>query len=310
VTRSTALGVLVVDKPRGCTSFDVVAQARRVFQTRSVGHAGTLDPMATGVLLLMFGEATKLSPVLTGIDKTYEAEISFGRSTDTFDAEGTTIGESLPVEPDVLALERAFTIERERREQIPPAHSAVHVQGQRAYELARQGRLVDLPSRAVSLRSLELIDLRGAKLQVRLAVSKGYYVRSFARDLCESLGLLGHLSALRRTSSGSFTLSEAQPWPPAAGVVPELMALSDAARRALPPARLTSAGTLRARQGKLLGQDDFLDPPQGLGPHAWLDETDQLVALGDGDEAGFRVRRGFTAALPAGTTSPPNGRND
>ncbi|HVJ19071.1 MAG TPA: tRNA pseudouridine(55) synthase TruB, partial [Polyangiaceae bacterium] len=166
-------GVLIVDKPGGKTSHDVVAQARRLFGTRAVGHAGTLDPMATGVLLLLFGEATKLSPFLTADDKRYRAEITLGRSTDTFDAEGEITEERVVPALEQSAVLAALSLERSRSEQVPPSFSAIKVDGQRAHRLSRQGRPPELPPRPVTVHSLELVALDATTLALEMSVSKG-----------------------------------------------------------------------------------------------------------------------------------------
>jgi tRNA pseudouridine55 synthase len=289
--RASVHGVVVVDKPSGLTSFDVVARARRHFGTRRVGHAGTLDPMATGVLLVLLGEATKLADALSGAHKTYEAEVSFGRSTDTLDALGQTVHEAEVPELSPAVLARALDIELGRRLQRPPEYSALKVGGRRAYALARAGEAVELAERPVEVTELELRASGPRLVRVRLRVSKGYYVRSFARDLCETLGLPGHLSALRRTRSGNFDIDEAAAWPPGADLAP--CSLADAARRALPAAILTEHGVIRARHGKTLSVEHFELPPEGDGVAAWFDSGGALVALGVRDGDALRVRRGF-----------------
>jgi tRNA pseudouridine55 synthase len=201
-------GIIIVDKPGGMTSHDVVAQARRHFGTRRVGHAGTLDPMATGVLVLLLGEATKLSDVATSEDKAYLAEVRFGRATDSHDAEGKTTEEQVlrPGGFDAAAIAAALEAERQRCEQVPPAVSALKVGGQRAYRLARDGRPPELEARPVRVRALTLIELGEDFARIELQVTKGYYVRAFARDLGHALGIPAHLSGLRRVQSGCFRI--------------------------------------------------------------------------------------------------------
>lgn len=290
-TRPDVHGVVVVDKPAGLTSFDVVARARRHYGTRRVGHAGTLDPMATGVLLILLGEATKLADALTGAFKTYQADVAFGRSTDTLDALGRTTALAQAASVARPELDRALELELCRKRQLPPEHSALKIGGRRAYELARAGREVSLAERDVRVEELDLLHQDAGGFRVRLRVSKGYYVRSFARDVCASLGVPGHLSALNRTESGGFLLSEATPWPPAAGTEP--LSLAETARRALPAAELTPEGTIRARQGKVLSSADFTHEPPPSTLCGWFDPEGALVALGVSSEDGFRVRRGF-----------------
>jgi tRNA pseudouridine55 synthase len=286
-------GVLVVDKPTGKTSHDIVAEARRHFRTRAVGHAGTLDPMASGVLLLLFGEATKLSGYLTADDKRYRARVSFGRGTDTLDAEGVTTEERslAPGWLDSSALEAALSVERDRRQQVPPAYSAIKVGGERAHRLSRQGRPPELPARDVVVHELEVEAFDDAEATLVLSVSKGYFVRSLARDLSETLGVPGHLTALRRLASGGFSLEEAVAWPPS--TEPRWLTITEAASRCLPVLELTPAAVVRARQGKPLSEADFGSPPPS-GLAAWVAEG-RLVAIGQAAEAGFfRVVRGFT----------------
>lgn len=296
-------GLLVVHKPRGPTSHDIVAQARRLLGTRAVGHAGTLDPMASGVLVLLVGEATKLAPYLTLDDKSYRATVSFGCSTDTCDAEGTPVEELAPPEgfPDKTALEAALDEERARTEQVPPVFSAISLGGQRAHRLARRGESVVLPARPVAVHRLMLGDCRRssagspAYVTLELAVSKGYYVRSLAHDLGVRLGVPSHLSALERTASGPYRLDDAVGWPPAA--VPELVPLESAACTALPGARLTELGEARARTGSVLGPEHFEAPPT-TPLSAWLGAGPRLVAVGRMAEDGYRVVRGFRGEFP------------
>ena len=289
-------GVLVVDKPGKATSHDVVAQARRIFGTREVGHAGTLDPMATGVLLLLFGEATKLSGFLTRDRKRYRATVCFGRATDTLDADGQTTEEQA-VRPEQLtesAIEAALAGERARRLQIPPAVSAIKVDGRRSYALARAGQAPELAEREVQVEELRLISRSEHELVVEVEASKGYYVRALARDLGQSLGLPAHLSALRRLASGRFELADAAPWPLDPAL--PLLATAEAARRALPSGTLNETGERRARLGQTIELADFIAPSSAplLETAAWFTSSGELIALGHERTPGeFRVVRGM-----------------
>jgi tRNA pseudouridine55 synthase len=288
-------GVLVVDKPKGPTSHDVVAQARRLLRTRAVGHAGTLDPMATGVLVLLVGEATKLAAYLSLDDKEYRATIAFGRSTDTLDAEGrTTVEAALPPGGiEAAALDRALATELARTEQIPPAFSAVSVDGQRAHRLARRGKTVELDARPIRVRAMTAVERTADGVTVDLSVTKGYYVRSFARDLGEAVGFPAHLSALRRRRSGPYGIEDAVPWPPGDST-PPLLPLAEAAARAMPLVELTAEGAVRAWHGKLLGPEHFREPPPPGRVSAWVRGERELLALGRDEEGGsYRVLRGF-----------------
>ncbi|HEY0464240.1 MAG TPA: tRNA pseudouridine(55) synthase TruB [Polyangiaceae bacterium] len=290
-------GVLVVDKPGKATSHDIVAGARRVFGTRDVGHAGTLDPMATGVLLLLFGEATKLSGFLTRDRKRYRATVCFGRATDTLDADGQTT-EQVSVDAGQLSagsLEAALATEKSRSLQIPPAVSAIKVDGRRSYALARAGDPPELAAREVRVEQLLLLAHSGNELTLEVEASKGYYVRALARDLGASLGLPAHLSALRRLASGRFELKDAAPWPLDPSV--PLVSTAEAARRALPSGILNDTGTRRARLGQTVELADFIEAAQAplLETVAWFGSSGELIALGQERNPGeFRVVRGMS----------------
>jgi len=287
----------VVDKPRGPTSHDIVAQTRKLLGTRQVGHTGTLDPMATGVLILLVGEATKLSSVLGADEKVYTARIQFGASTDTDDALGTPLV-TAPIGSGLLDRERveqALTVERDRREQTPPAFSAIKKNGQALYKQARRGVPVVAEPRAVIVKSLECLEIGSNYIDVQLHCAKGYYVRALARDLGSTLGCPAHLSSLRRIRAGQFGIEHALCWPP--GSPPAITPLLEVAHRTLHCCELTELGAARARQGKPLGIEHFVPgcmPDLGFErPMAWLFEG-RLVALGKwNDSASLRVERGF-----------------
>ena len=295
-------GVLIVDKPQGMTSHDVVQRLRRIARTSRVGHAGTLDPMATGVLVVMIGEGTKLGPYLTAENKRYEARVQLGRGTDTLDAEGQ-VTEQGPL-PDWWPgarqepLEHALDIERCRTEQIPPVYSAIKIGGESSHALARRGEALELAARPVRVASLVTVatDAEGW-VDLTLDVSKGYYVRSLARDLGVSVGSPAHLTALRRAASGRFTLEHAETLAEfertPSKLTERLLPVHDAAALALPLARLTTDGVVRARQGKRLADDDFTELPESVGASAWLDPTGALVAVGHRDGEALRILRGF-----------------
>ncbi|HEX9619226.1 MAG TPA: tRNA pseudouridine(55) synthase TruB [Polyangiaceae bacterium] len=316
-------GVLVVDKPSGPTSHDVVQQARRVYGTRRIGHSGTLDPLATGVLVLTLGEACKLSSYLTAQRKRYRAVVRFGALTDTLDSTGNVLQSvELTAPLDDGAVRTALAIEASRSQQSPPAHSAIKVDGVRAYRLARKGTEFALEPRPVRVHSLCMVERGFDTVTVDLEVSKGYYVRAFARDLGRALGIPAHLGALRRLASGSFGCEEAAVFPLEAAA--PLIELAECARRCLPVARLSEAGAERARQGKCLSPEHFLADPFSPSPFepvtevprwasleasgeeasgeaapgrvtAWLDGAGRVVALGREGPAGrFAVLRGFS----------------
>lgn len=203
-------GLLVIDKPTGPSSHDVVGRVRRLTGTRRVGHAGTLDPLASGVLLVCVGRATRLVEYLVGLDKVYETKVRLGRATTTYDAEGQVTAERpvMVTEADILAALPAF---RGPVRQRVPHFSAVKRDGQPLYKSARRGDIVDLPEREVTIHSLDLLAYEPPLLELRMAVSSGTYVRSLAHDLGEALGCGGHVTALRRTAVGRFTLADAAP---------------------------------------------------------------------------------------------------
>lgn len=298
--QSDVHGVAVIDKPAGLTSHDVVQRARKALGQRRVGHAGTLDPMATGVLVLMAGEATKLGPYLTADDKGYQARVCFGAATDTWDAEGAiTERAALPSwwrDEARARLEDALAAEHERSEQEPPVYSAIKIDGRSAHARTRAGETLTLAARPVAVRALVLdaLDLDRAEASLSLTVSKGYYVRSLARDLGQALGLPAHLSALRRTRSGAFGLQDALALETL--TAERLLGVADAAARSLPSARLGQEGVARARCGGPMQLGHFATPPPP-GQSAWLDEAGRLIAIGERDDDGLAVLRGFNDSL-------------
>jgi len=200
-------GILVVDKPAGPTSHDVVDRVRKIFGIRKVGHTGTLDPAATGVLGLLLGRATKLSQYLTGSDKAYRAVIRLGRETTTLDAEGKVVSES-PVTCDAGAVEEAVAAFVGDITQIPPMFSAKHRGGKRLHELARKGIEVERDPVPVTIHSIEVVAVDLPDVVVDVSCSSGTYVRVLALDLGRALGCGGHLASLRRTAAGPFTIAD------------------------------------------------------------------------------------------------------
>ena len=202
-------GILVVDKPAGISSNDVVQQAKRLFGAQKVGHTGSLDPLATGVLPLCFGEATKFSQYLLDADKKYWAQVRLGITTETADADGEVIAQadtSGITESQVTAALETFVGEIE---QIPSMYSALKHQGQPLYKLARQGIEVERAPRRISIYSAELLQFSEASIELRVHCSKGTYIRSLAEDLGAALGCGGHVSALRRLAAGPYEEAQA-----------------------------------------------------------------------------------------------------
>jgi tRNA pseudouridine55 synthase len=203
-------GLIVVDKPAGCTSHDVVARIRRLAGTRRVGHAGTLDPMATGVLVIGVGQATRLLGHLALTDKDYEATIRLGISTTTDDAEGESLGAKSAASVSDAAIKTEMANLTGNIEQVPSSVSAIKVNGVRSYARVRAGETVELKPRPVTVSRFDLIERRGDDLDVAVTCSTGTYVRALARDLGNALGVGAHLTALRRTRVGRFTADEAR----------------------------------------------------------------------------------------------------
>lgn len=206
-------GIVVVDKPGGLTSHDVVGRCRRIFGTRKVGHAGTLDPMATGVLVVGIERATKILGLLTATDKSYSATIRLGQATSTEDAEGQLLQEVPAGHLTDVEVEAAVAALRGDLDQVPSSVSAIKVEGERAYRLAREGKSVELAARRVRIDRFEVKAIRRhhqlVDVDVDVACSSGTYIRALARDVGATLGVGGHLVALRRTGVGRYGLAEA-----------------------------------------------------------------------------------------------------
>ena len=283
-------GLLVVDKPSDWTSHDVVARARRLCATRKVGHAGTLDPMATGVLVLGVGRATKLLTFLVGCDKDYDATVRLGQGTLTDDAEGEVT--SAPGAADVTdeALAAAVATLTGDIEQVPSAVSAIKVKGERSYHRARAGEAVDLPARPVTVSRFDVHDVRRSTVDgvavvdvdVTVTVSSGTYVRALARDLGSALGSAGHLTALRRTRVGGFGLDVAHPLAELEarqGEPMPVVPLADAARAGFAARELTAdeARTIGYGQRLPSAEPGRTEPVAAFGPDgslvAMLDES-------------------------------------
>jgi tRNA pseudouridine55 synthase len=210
VLKNVVSGVLVVDKPIGLTSHDVVQIVRRGTGIRRAGHTGTLDPRASGVLVILIGPAVRLSEFVSASDKRYQATIRLGSVTDTYDSEGTITSSGASI--DNITEEQFEEILQEfvgEIDQVPPPYSAVKVKGKKAYELARKGQPVDLKARKINVYSLELLEWAPPEAVVDVYCSSGTYVRSLANDLGESLGCGAYLVGLRRTKSGRFSLRDA-----------------------------------------------------------------------------------------------------
>ncbi|WP_193598629.1 tRNA pseudouridine(55) synthase TruB [Microbacterium sp. YJN-G] len=257
-------GILLVDKPGGLTSHDVVARTRRAFGTRKVGHAGTLDPMATGLLVIGIEGATRLLTYIVGADKTYTATIRLGARTTTDDAEGeivATADAAAWAHVDDAAVQRGIRALTGAISQVPSSVSAIKVGGRRAYDLVRSGEGVELAARQVTVSRFELLAQRRTDgfldLDVVVDCSSGTYIRALARDLGDGLGVGGHLTALRRTRVGGFDVADAVGIDDLAGA--RTLTPAEAASRVLPVLHVTADEARDLRQGKrLVGQRDRL----------------------------------------------------
>ena len=208
-TKSSVDGLLLVDKTTGITSHDVVEKFRRRSKIKKVGHTGTLDPLATGLLVLCVGRATRLQAYLMGMEKTYEGTIQFGWATDSYDAAGTAAGPETPA--DVTHIDFAPHVAKflGTFEQMPPQFSAKKVQGVRAYELARKGETAALTPKQITVYEFEILAVEGSTVKFRVRSSAGTYVRSLAHDLGGSIGIPAHLKDLRRSAIGNFKVADA-----------------------------------------------------------------------------------------------------
>jgi tRNA pseudouridine55 synthase len=279
-------GLLLVDKPEGPTSHDVVAAARHALGVQRIGHAGTLDPLATGLLVLMIGKATRLASLLSGVDKTYRGMLKLGLATDTYDRDGEPLGPPREVRvgrAEVLAAMDRF---RGTVPQVPPAFSAKKVRGTPMYRLARRRRPVSPVATPVTFRRIDLLDLRGDEVEVEAEVSAGTYLRAFAHDLGQVLGCGGHLHRLRRTAAGPFRVEEAL-------ALEELRRLGPAAAERLLPMEeiplglptlvLSAAGTHAIRHGRPCGLAEVLSPRPPLPPGRCRLKGPEGLLLGIGE---------------------------
>lgn len=295
-----APALLLVDKPAGMTSHDVVARARRALSVRRVGHAGTLDPMATGLLILGVGAATRLLGYVGGHDKTYEATIRFGQTTVTDDREGevlATTSAAAVTDDDVRA---ALTAQTGALQQVPSAVSAVKVAGRRAYERVRSGEEVQLAPRAVTVHRIDVhrIDRPAPDVvdaDVTVQCTAGTYVRAIARDAGAALGVGGHLTALRRTASGSFPVAQAVPVEEAAAALligggPGVVELAEAATTVFPARELGEDEARALRFGQRIAATGVPGLSAATGPDG------RLVALIEDAGSTAKVVVGFPPA--------------
>jgi len=282
-------GLCVVDKPTGWTSHDVVAKARGLLGTRKVGHSGTLDPMATGVLVLGVGRGTRLLTFLTGLPKTYRASIRFGTETDSLDADGVVTVTHDMADPDPVALRRAAAGLTGALHQVPPMVSAIKVGGRRLHELAREGKEVERAPRPVTVTRFDVAPTSDPMLwDAVIDCSSGTYVRVLAADLGHALGGGAHLAALRRTAVGPFLIDEAVSLDELGA---DALLPTSAVTRVLPACTVDAAVAVDVGHGKVLATDVLgLDDDagaRGRGPWAVLDAAGSLLAVYDTHRGGM-----------------------
>ncbi|MDP8908146.1 MAG: tRNA pseudouridine(55) synthase TruB [Chloroflexota bacterium] len=283
-------GYLVIDKEQGWTSHDVVARVRRLTGVRRVGHAGTLDPAAIGVLPVAVGNATKTIEYLSDASKAYDAEAILGVETDTYDTEGAVVARADPGHITRSAVEHALATFRGEIDQLPPMHSAVHVGGKRLYHIARQGQTVDRPLRSVTINRLEIVDWQLPSVTLHVDCSKGTYIRTLAHDLGEELGVGAMLAMLVRTRSGPFVRADAmsltdlarqidaEPWS-------ALAYHPDVPLRDLPAVVIDHNASMRWRMGQTIELD-----LAAAGLHRVYDQTDEWLGIGVYDEPTRRLQ--------------------
>lgn len=300
-------GVLIVDKAEGRSSHDVVRVARRVFKTRAVGHAGTLDPMASGVLVLGVGEGTKLLAHLSAADKAYTGVLRLGAETDSLDAHGQ-VTEELPVPDgiDVAAVQAVATRFLGETLQRAPVISAIKQAGLPLYARVRRGEIVVAPERSVFVHSLEIERVEAGTISFRVHCAKGFYVRSLARDLARALGTCGHLAGLRRIASGAFELAAAVAFDSLAAaargdesaraaVLTRTLSLT-AALAGYTQLAVTPEGAEDIRHGRPVVRERVSTgelPAAGVEPIALVDAAGELLALGRAEADRVLVVRGI-----------------
>jgi tRNA pseudouridine55 synthase len=274
-------GVLVVDKPAGPTSHDVVARVKKALRVGRAGHTGTLDPLATGVLPVCVGKATRLARFLSAGEKSYRATVRLGFATSTDDAEGEPLGPRRPLELLPASLEHACGGLRGEILQVPPMFSARHVAGRRLYEWAREGVAVTRPPARVTVYALDVVEIRGEEVELEVRCSAGTYVRALARDLGVALECGGHLSALRRTSSGGLGLEGSVTWDEIGeACLPRLLALETLLPE-LPAVWVNAEGREAVRHGRAVTPRHLLrgGPGPGVSRVRLMDSEGRLLAL-------------------------------
>lgn len=284
-----ANGIMIVDKPAGWTSHDVVAKLRGVLQEKRIGHGGTLDPMATGVLPVFVGRATRAVEFFEATDKSYETLLHLGCITDTQDISGTILEKrSVSVTPDALrAVLKQFLGEQE---QLPPMYSAIKINGKKLYELAREGKSVTRTPRRIIIHALELLEFNGTEARLRVVCSKGTYIRTLCHDIGESLGCGGTMAELRRTQAGIYTLCDAIPLDQilAAAQPASLLRSVDSMFLSFPSVYISGEQTRRCYNGNVV-----CCPAAPNGTVRVYDADDTFLMLGQAENGTIRTIKSF-----------------
>lgn len=302
-------GILLLDKPSGISSNAALQQARRLFSAAKAGHTGSLDPLASGLLPICFGEATKLSGLLLDSDKRYEVVLQLGAQTDTADADGAVVATAPFEQVTAEAIEAAVLKFTGEQRQVPPMYSALKHQGQRLYALARQGLDVERAPRDITIHALRVLSFGGGQLELHVHCSKGTYIRSLGEDLARALGTLAHVVRLRRVAAGPFTgpmlsLETLQTQADAGGeALDHLLLPPSAALRGWPELRLDAEASRRLRLGQAVRIPGIVPP----GELALYGPTGELIGIGkalaDGRVAPSRLLAEPATPIPSDPTT-------
>ncbi len=288
----TTAGAVLLNKPADVSSFRALAPVKRIFRKQKVGHTGTLDPFATGLLVVLVGPLTRLAPELSGLDKEYEAVFTFGAETDTLDPTGTVVCRTDRI-PELDQVKHVLPQFIGTVEQIPPKYSAIHVNGKRAYDLARHGIEPEIPARQVRVHAIEVLSWASPQLSVRIACGSGTYVRSLARDIGRACGSFAHVHSLHRTRVGRFHVNDSQTFDSgesSLSVIPayEVMRMLDD----MVCAEIRTDVERDIRHGKPFSPDMLAEPVSADNCHrlALFNRNRSLLALVTQGEAGYSYR--------------------
>jgi tRNA pseudouridine55 synthase len=271
-------GLILLDKPAGITSFDTLTAVKKKLGTRKVGHTGTLDKFAEGLLIVLAGRLTRMVPYFLDLEKDYIAVVGFGVETDTLDPEGSIVkrGDA----PGLDRIERCLELFKGEIRQTPPNYSAIHVQGQRAYKLAREGAQLSVAPRRVVVHEIEVLSYETPDLTIRIRCSKGTYIRALARDLGREAGSCASLTSLNRMAIGRFSLKDAvtpSEFDPTANLIRPVVFVKQIP--GLEATRIKEGAVLKVRHGALLEDGAFVNPPTVDGDYALFSEEDELMAI-------------------------------